>query len=169
MSSKTKITEESIVIKWHYHLSNHSKGQMASLRRCDTIQKILFEPAYSRLKETLAENGFHYSKDRIALVAGVMSHLKVKEGDKHSKGSGFAEAMAAGKDGPAIKVNRFQLLIQHETPEEVFIPVIRIVGQIGDSVNLYSLARDLLKFGNGIREKWAETYQSKVFPTIKMG
>ena len=107
------------------------------------------------------EGTYWQNLERLALVAGVLSHIR--NIDKKKEPETFTKELAElGKENncqleKSVKL-RFQRLIQLKTPDELFLPMIRILKYLKCSTQVSYLARGLYFWGseqNDPRKEWA--------------
>jgi len=150
---------EALTIKWWTGVQER-KGDRAQLCRARTLEQIYFVPAYHRLVLTLKGTPWSHRR-RIALVAGVLAHIRTNEG-----GASFPARLARPRDRggskPRFSGLRFRRLIQHDRPDEVFGPMIRAAHQVGPgtrpAADITGLARDLYWWNDRTRHNWAFAY-----------
>ncbi len=141
-----------------------ARGDRAALRQCHNPLEVAFTPAFHRLKMRLEPFGSISpdQMDRLALVAGVLSHVKEHKPEGHEKNlqRSFAVQMAnpPSKGGPGKKAcvsgMRFRQLLKIEDADKLYATMIRLVRLLGGSVDIVSLA-------NGIYW-WNELYEKRV-------
>ena len=73
------------LLSWWKELDN-ARGDRAALRRCHNPLEVAFTPAFHRLKMRLEPSGSISpdQMDRLALVAGVLSHVKENKPEVHA-------------------------------------------------------------------------------------
>lgn len=155
--SKPRETPESVVLRWWEGLKEN-KGGRAMLRRAHSLSEVLFVPAYHDLLRRLKKTGW-YSETRVALIAGVLAHVK-----DHDPSAVFAAQLAApkeGRDNPRFSDKRFRRLVQNQTHDELFNPVIRAVRQIDGRANVADLANGLYWWNDRVRREWIFAYYEK--------
>ena len=111
------------LLSWWKELDN-ARGDRAALRQCHNPLEVAFTPAFHRLKMRLEPFGSISpdQMDRLALVAGVLSHVKEHKPEGHEKNlqRSFAVQMAnpPSKGGPGKKAcvsgMRFRQLLKIE-------------------------------------------------------
>lgn len=150
---------EARTIQWWAGLKER-KGDRARLCRARTLEQIYFIPAYHRLVLTLKGSPWSH-RERIALVAGVLAHIRTDE-----RGTSFPARLARPRDRggskPRFSGLRFRRLIQHDRPDEVFEPMIRAALQVGPgartAADVAGLAKDLYWWNDRTRHNWAFAY-----------
>ena len=161
-----------IVVRFMKHLHKRAKGEAADLRQCNDLSEVRRSPALYALIDRLESNEFDvYSKDHIALCAGVMGQFRTDEKENLRAGKKrVPDALSVGSASgdPVFKLGRFRELIQLETPSELYVPMKRVVRHVGEDVNPFRLAEDMLYFGESVRERWAERYYRAVLPNMEL-
>ncbi|MFZ5799227.1 MAG: type I-E CRISPR-associated protein Cse2/CasB [Thermodesulfobacteriota bacterium] len=157
---KKNSTELVELTSWMEWLSKNGRGERASLRRCGTLNEVVFSPAYHRLCSTLARIG-EVDDEGLALVVGLAARIK----NDNSAGR-IAEQMATGKPDGSARVSglRFRRLLKIKGREELYCAMNRVISLLGASVNLQSLARSVYLWNDryiDIRKEWAFDYYSK--------
>ncbi|MGD9818925.1 MAG: type I-E CRISPR-associated protein Cse2/CasB [Desulfomonilaceae bacterium] len=144
--------------EWWKGLENR-KGDRAILRRCGNTTEVMFVPEYHKLRLSLMKYGL--VNDRaLACLTGVLAHVRNDTSEKS-----VAKLMAQPKDaGGTRKVSelRFKRLIQCETPDDLFNPMIRIVRLLENTVNIAGLGKDLYEWGDRTKKRWAFDYYSAI-------
>ncbi len=142
----------------------------AELRQCNSVEEVIMTPAYQRLciqlqgqfKET------KYWQERIAIIAGLASHLKYEHASQVLEASSqqvekIAEQLAEDEGGGRPKVSelRFRRLIQRNG-NELYTPMLRILRMLKGKANLYGLAESVFYWGDNIKKRWAFSYFPKI-------
>jgi len=158
-------TREALLFWWG-ELDN-TRGDRAALRRCHNPLEVAFTPAFHRLRARLDHFGSVNSDqiDRLALIAGVLSHVKEnRAGGKEKISRAFAAQMAASStgsdDGVKATVSglRFRRLIQIDDDEKLYQEMIRLVRQLGGEVDIASLAQGIFWWNERTKKEWAFAY-----------
>jgi CRISPR system Cascade subunit CasB len=160
---------ESVVTKWWFYLNDarnprklrrpenpFDSGDSAVLRRCKTLDEIVLNSqVFHTLRQNLVDTSWRCADIlNLALVAGVLSHIRYDTKISLPQVLGNkTKSESASKD--AIRL-RFQRLIQHKTPEEVFRPMVRMLAYLEkEGVGVSSLAKDLYWWNDETRKNWA--------------
>ncbi len=169
-------TPEEIVYAWWKNLNDardktpnvftpFNSGDSANLRRAKTLEEVLINaPAMYELKNRLAAQtiweNLEKNWDRIALIAAVLSHVRT---DKNVNLPLALAELTHKKDhsGSTIKL-RFQRLIQNQTPEEIFRPMIRMLTYLDEKTDVHYLAKALYFWNDNIRKEWAIEFYKNV-------
>ncbi len=139
------------LLAWYYELNN-ARGDRAELRRCHTVMEVAFNPAFHRLRLNLNQ----FNPESLALVSGVLAHVKNNDTSKH-----FAAQMATPKHGNVnarVSELRFRRLLKIQDQSELFGAMIRIVRLLDGNVNIPSLATGLYWWNELTRKDWAYAY-----------
>lgn len=152
-----KKSEAALVKEWWASLEK-DKGGRAELRRAKKLEQVFFSPAFHALYRKLRSTDW-YSKEKIALMVGVLAHVKT-----HTGAMSFAAQMASpGKSGSKAKVSglRFRRLLQNKTPNDIYGPLIRIVRLLDKQANVPDLAQSLYWWNDRTKQDWAFAYYEK--------
>ena len=84
---------DAMVREWWVSLQDR-RGDRAELRRCRTPDAVAFVPAYHRLRIQLRGAGVSVPGERLAVIAGVLSHVETDD-----RAGTFAEGMAGSENG----------------------------------------------------------------------
>ena len=130
------------LLQWWIWLDNN-RGDRAVLRRAETAEDVLLTPAFARFLKQMPDR---WSDVRqildSAMVAGILARVKANNPRKT-----FAQALATPKKGgskAAMSELRFQQLQKSNDPDEFFRRLTRAIDLLGGSVNLLSLAKDIV-------------------------
>lgn len=164
------------VFDWWETLADHN-DERAELRRCTTPDEVLLLRGFHRLQLYIdrAETDGQCSDQQLAIIAGVLSHVKPSEAVKNQVDDTFAQQMALPQkyvdpgrkrpkrlDGKArVSGLRFRRLLQITDRNDLFRPLIRVIHQLGGEANVQALANDLYfwrKTGKTTRQRWATDY-----------
>ena len=140
---------------------DEARGDRAMLRRCHSSIEVAFIPAYHRLRLSLERFG-NVDPDRLALIAGVLSHLK--ENTRKNSTITFAQQLATPKktgDRAVMSGLRFRRLLQVENPDDLYQAMIRAVRLLGGTADIYTLARGVYWWNETTKKTWAFEYYEK--------
>lgn len=145
----------STVWRWWRKLDDDRAGR-GELRRCGTVAEVAFVPAYHRLLRWLGSRLGPSDARKVAAIAGVLAHVDAEP----APGATLARQMGArsGSAGPAVSDARFRHLIRSEEPEELMRELIRIVRQLHRTAAIEPLFRDLMRWDEETRMRWARDY-----------
>jgi len=149
--------ELGLVLSWWKGLEN-DRGGRAQLRRAHNLTEVVFVEAYHRLYEQTG----NADREKLALVAGVCSHVK-----EHRAGK-LAEQMSGGGDDPKLSGLRFRRLLAITDKDELLHAMIRIIRLLGGSVDVAGLARTVYWWNENTRKQLAYDYYSKA-KSVKKG
>ena len=168
---------EKIIFGWWKDLENARKkidergnrlktpfttGDSARIRACKSIDEVILDaPVLYNLQQRLEGTSWQ-NLERVALVAGVLSHIRENRIEKDKPcGVPFELAEIGKKDNRQLEKTtklRFQRLIQLKTPDELFLPMIRMVKYLKYSTQVSYLAKGLYCWAseqNDPRKRWA--------------
>lgn len=120
--------------RWWGSLEDH-RGDRAALRRARTVTDCAFIPGFHHLRNRLGVRGDAES-EALACVAAVVASVRAEPRRRRP----LPVQMAAG-ERPAVSELRLQRLLRAEGTEDVIRFFRRTVHQLGDEVELTSLAR----------------------------
>jgi CRISPR system Cascade subunit CasB len=147
------------VVRWWAWL-NENPRERALLRRCHTPQDVAFTRGYARLRADLLAHG-NVNNEALALVAGVLAHVRENTGDAIRSPAPIAVQMAAGKMGsetPTVSDLRFRRLIAARGPDDLYPAMIRAVRLLGLAAHVPSLAKGLYWWNDLTRQTWTFAY-----------
>lgn len=155
-AKETEDTPETLVLAWWRDLENR-RGERAELRRAHSLNEVIFTAAFQRLWQRLRGTNWH-SADGVALVAGVLAHVRVHDPKEH-----FAAQLARPHHGdkPRYSGLRFRRLLQYRERTELLEPLVRALGLIDRHANIVNLADSLYWWGDRVRRDWAFDYYGK--------
>jgi CRISPR system Cascade subunit CasB len=140
-------------------LRKPDRAGRAALCRCATIAQITWVPAYQHLYRRLQQKGWSASSslqdDRLAVVAGLLAHVKEDDGQPLAKAM---SARAEGSDQPKVSTLRFMRLLDSPDLETIFTGLRRVLPLMKHKANVKALAEDLIYWGDNIKKKWAYAY-----------
>lgn len=141
-----------ILTHWWQELE-HDKGARAELRRCDSPEEVMFQPAFSRLCHQLEPYlGTEWNWElRLAAVLGLLAHVR--------QASGLTLARQMAGTPPKVSELRFRRLLQRDR-SELYGPMIRILRMLKYEANLPDLMDSVFYWGDGVRKRWALEYFS---------
>jgi len=162
-----------ILHEWWQSLEEQ-RGERARLRRCKRVDDVVFCPAYHRLLHRLLQAGYKVSRERLAAVAGLLSHVKEDrvgpadpKGEATRRTSGMAniaDRMATAHQGepPAVSEIRFRKLLETTDFRDIFVPMVRVLQLLNGAAELHSLADSILWWGDNVRKQWAYAYFARL-------
>ncbi|MCI5151414.1 MAG: type I-E CRISPR-associated protein Cse2/CasB, partial [Candidatus Electrothrix sp. MAN1_4] len=131
--------EQQAVLEWWQALQDN-KGGRAELRRAKDLEQVFFLPEFYSLYNRLAPMQWR-NREKLALLAGVLAHVRTPTAAQK-----VAEQMALpGKSGSKAVLSglRFRRLLKHETPQELYGPMIRVIRLLDKKINIADLAQSL--------------------------
>ncbi len=129
------------------------RGELAELRRCNTLEELLFVPRFQVLRRDLYRAGYGYVSS-VAAVAGILARIK------QTTELTFPVWLAQSKSGgePRLSELRFRRLIGYKTLEEAFPALIRILPLADNTAPIASLANDIYHWNDQTRQRWTFAY-----------
>jgi CRISPR system Cascade subunit CasB len=149
------------ILDWWTDLDNH-RGERAALRRCRTLKAAQDQPGTSRLLRALQHHKPTPGTEQAGAMAGLLSHVREDWEEAGSLGQQMAQSDAeTGR--PAVSLLRFERLLRHQTRQELYHPLIRILHLLDGKASVGKLANDLWDWGDGVRQQWARDYYRQHF------
>ncbi len=145
-----------ILRSWWQWLEQH-RGDRAVLRRASSPTEVVFSPAYHHLLGQLQQQEYKVSREALAAVVGLASHVKGDVGTDKS----IAQLMAGSRpSGSGAKVSglRFRRLLAVTGRDELYPFLIRVIRLLDGKVNLLSLANSAYWWNEITRKQWAYEY-----------
>jgi len=166
------------LLSWWKELDT-ARGDRAALRQCHNPLEVAFTPAFHRLKMRLEQFG-SISPDqmgRLAIVAGVLSHVKENKPEDRERNlqRAFAVQMASpppkGDPGKKACVSgmRFRQLLKIEDPDKLYATMIHLVRLLGGSVDIVSLSAGIYWWDERTKKEWAYAYYENAPSEEKQG
>ena len=101
-------------------------------------------------------------QDRLAVIAGVLAHVKARPArDEGQRTPSLGRLMALPKKpgGPQrVSGLRFRRLIQVPDRVELYPRLVRVLAQLDHTADVWSLARDIYFWGPNVQQAWAYDY-----------
>ncbi len=142
------------VTDWHAWLHDENqRGERARMRRCDSLEEIMLQPAYYRLcqKKALRKQ----RPEALAPVAGVL--VWVENPDERPTAQLLGMPKDKGGDTPLFSELRFQRLLASNTQEDLFQNLRRAVMQLGKTASPAQLADEILHWQ--AQHQWPDSYK----------
>lgn len=151
------------VRSWWTSLSEN-RGDRAELRRCRSVDEALLTEAYHKLRIRIADTGLQFAEGQLGPVAGLLAHVDEDTGG----GAGLGAQMAGGDPEADVPVSgrRFRRLLRHESRDDLYRPMIRIIRLLDRRVSVGELARDVYFWSTGVRQRWARTYYENALDEV---
>jgi CRISPR type I-E-associated protein CasB/Cse2 len=148
--------ERSAVWAWWKGLGEDRAGR-AELRRSASVEEVAFTAPYHRLLRALGSRLGEGDARRVAAAAAVLAHVESEPTGRAT----LARLMGSprGGEGSAVVSDaRFRHLIRSEDPEDLMRELIRAVRQAGRVAAVEPLFRDLMRWDEATRIRWARDY-----------
>jgi CRISPR system Cascade subunit CasB len=167
--------EREALLVWWKELDN-ARGDRAALRQCHNLLEVAFTPAFHRLKMRLEPMSSipPDHMDRLAIVAGVLSHVTPDGHEKNLQRS-FAVQMArpsskgSTRKKACVSDMRFRQLLKIDNPDKLYTTMIRLVRLVGGSVDIISLANGIYWWNEQTKKEWAYAYYENAPGEEKQG
>jgi len=164
MSEKKKLTfwedqAAKALLSWWNGLEEN-RGDRAVLRRAKEPYDVAMLEPYHRLLNKLGET-YEVNAERLALVAGILAHVRKSESKEGSFAVQIALPKAGRGEGARVSGLRFRRLLACEDREDLYRELIRAVRLNGDKADIISLAHGAYSWNDYTRRKWALDYYSK--------
>ena len=152
------------IVKWHQDLhESDRRGAKAMLKRCKTISEIYLNPAYVKLVQDVGCLNEQNPKDTLAVLAGVLSHVKpaheMQEGQRLPLFS--VKIAISPKGGGFISPVRFRQLLACNRSDKLLRLLIRIVSQVND-FDIMEFTKSLYYWNLKSKKSWAFDYYSNL-------
>lgn len=164
--SENPPAEEGIVLEWWAKAIDDAEapaGPRAELRRAATLEEVVFTPLYHDLRRRLAGTRWR-AVDRLALVAGVLSHVRAARPSET-----FAAQLAAPRSGsrlPQVTPSRFRRMLRigdsADQLDDLFQLARRAVRLVDREANVTDLSASLYWWNANTRKRWALDYYARV-------
>jgi len=145
------------VWRWWNELQTDDRAGRAELRRCGTAAEVAFTAPYHRLLQRLGSRLSEGDARRVAAIAAILAHVEKEPKDRAS----FAKAMGTPKSaklGSVVSDSRFRHLLRNEEADELLRELVRVVRQLDRVASVDSLFRDLMKWDEPTRMRWARAF-----------
>ncbi|HQO57806.1 MAG TPA: type I-E CRISPR-associated protein Cse2/CasB [Candidatus Omnitrophota bacterium] len=140
-----------ILFEWWEELDNQ-RGDRARLRRARNPDEVVFIPVYHQLYHRLRLK----DREALACVAGLCAHVK-----ENNSGTTLAEQMAEGDKKAKVSGLRFRRLLKIDEREEMYNFMRRILHLLGNTVDIYSLAKTVYWWNQKTKKELAYKYYEK--------
>lgn len=146
-----------VLLAWWEGLED-DRASRAILRRASTITAVSLTPPYQRLYRRLCKVGWAdlakpYYNDRLAAVAGLLSH--VKQNDERALAKSMSQREVAGIGLASASCGSG---VCWSRPIWTFIGLRRVLPLMNHGVNVLALATDLVYWGDAVKKSWAYEY-----------
>jgi CRISPR system Cascade subunit CasB len=151
---------------WREKLEDN-RASRAVLRRCATLDAVTLSDAYQRFYRYMLacgwpENSSEWQRDKLAAIAGLVAHVKMKDGNQgdFDDTQRLPIRMYESKgDRPLVSEIRFRDLLKVETTDDLFTSLRRILPLGGHQANIERLAHDVYGWNDDIKKLWAYSYR----------
>ncbi len=134
------------------------KGDSAALRRARTPNEVVFVPAYHDLYHKLINADVNVGRESIAIVAGILSHVKKNSGTENAFPTEMGSSKEGSKDKAKVSSLRFRRLLAEKDSHKMYPMMIRLIRLMKGHVNLVDLANDVYWWNEKTRKDWAYEY-----------
>ncbi|MBF0162473.1 MAG: type I-E CRISPR-associated protein Cse2/CasB [Magnetococcales bacterium] len=150
-----------ILSRWRRGL-DENRGSRAGLRRCANLTQVVLEPAFHRLCQDLsALPGITIRRERLPAVVLLVAVAEWQEGEgEQGERPSLPRQMGLPGEGNRSPVSelRFRRLLQCQEQGDLTQEMRRILGVLGQKVDIYGLANAVYHWGDGVRKEWAYAY-----------
>lgn len=156
----------SSVWRWWKSLADEDRAGRAELRRCGTVGEVAFAAAYHRLLQWLGSRLGEGDAKRVAVVAAVLAHVEAEP----ARASSLARQMGTPKgegQGSVVSDARFRHLLRNEEPDELLRELVRAVRQLDRNASVEPLFRDVMRWDEQTRMRWAREFYEASAPVSK--
>lgn len=142
------------------------KKDLAELRRAENLTAVMLNRAYQYLAQFLNK----YGGEGLAIVAGVLAHVKIDAGDKMTLARRMGVPKANSND-PSVSPLRFERLQTTHDAEDFLTTAVRLIKMLDGTLDVQKLADDTLvwadetlnerrpyKLADQLRVRWATDY-----------
>jgi CRISPR system Cascade subunit CasB len=162
VSETPRVTSEpeeprSTAWRWWKSLGEEDRAGRAELRRCATVAEVAFTAPYHRLLQRLGSRLGGGDARRVALLAAVLAHVE----DEPAGLASLPRRMGTPKSerqGPVVSDARFRHLLRNQEPDDLLREVVRVVRQLDRTAAVDALFRDLMKWDEPTRMRWAREF-----------
>ncbi len=136
--------------EWHgeLHDENH-RGDRARLRRSNTLDAVMLEPAYFRLCQKTGGDA-----EGLALIAGLLAWAENPSDQPTAVLLGHPKP---GGDTPLFSELRFQRLLASNDAEDFYQAMRRAIMQLGKTADPIQLADEILHWH--AQQRWPDSYR----------
>jgi len=134
--------EPDAIRRWHAWLHDENRrGERARLRRCETLDEVLMQPAFFRLSQSLPRLE-RWQLTGLALTAGLLAWVDTPAGSDLAERLG--KPKPGGSDSPRLSPLRFQRLLASDDPQDFYQSMRRAIVQADRQADPVSLADAIL-------------------------
>lgn len=143
--------------RWWKSLGEEDRAGRAELRHCGTVAEVAFTAPYHRLLQRLGSRLGEGDARRVALLAAVLAHIEDEPAELASLPRRMGTPKGEGQ-GPVVSDARFRHLLRNQEPDELLREVVRVVRQLDRTAAIDPLFRDLMKWDEPTRMRWAREF-----------
>ncbi len=172
MTDKGSMNFEKVILDWWESLLNDS-GRRAELRHCKSLDDVYFATPYHSLRYDLKHNTNYVDDERIALIAGVLSHVDSNVSEKKNLSEKkfpayIAQKKANNKKEPIVSELRFKKLMSiTDDNDRLFRSIIRILSMTEHKAPIGSLATGLYWWNERTKKDWNNSYYEEIIGCAK--
>ncbi len=145
-----------IVLQWWRSLEE-DRATRAQLRRARGPGDVAFVPGYHRLVQNLQNKGHNLHREKLALIAGLLAHIKENDA-KTPFSAQLAKPMQKGGP-PRFSGLRFRrVLVVDSDIDELYSHLRRAVQTLRGRAHLLDLAAGAYHWSETVRKNWAYKY-----------
>jgi CRISPR system Cascade subunit CasB len=156
----------SSVRRWWKSLAEEDRAGRAELRRCGTVGEVAFTAPYHRLLQRLGSRLGEVDAKRVAVLAAVLAHVEEEPAGESSLARRMGTPKGEGQ-GPLVSDARFRHLLRNEEPDELLRELIRAVRQLDRKASVDPLFRDVMRWDEPTRMRWAREFYEASAPVSK--
>jgi len=148
---------------WWEDLSEN-RGDRAELKRSHSVDEVLLTEAYHKLRLRVAGTGLQFTGNQLGPVAGLLAHVD----EDAPNGGALGAHMAGGSPEEDVPVSgrRFRRLLEHESRDDLYRPMIRIIRLLDRRLSVGALAKDVYFWDTGVRKRWARSYYENALDEV---
>jgi len=151
------VEAHSSVWRWWRSLCDEDRAGRAELRRCATVTEVAFTAPYQRLLQWLGSRLGEGEAKRVAAIAAVLAHIDREPQEESSLARRMGSPRGEGQ-GSVVSDSRFRHLLRNEDPDELMRELIRAIRQLDRTASVDPLFRDLMRWDERTRVRWARDY-----------
>lgn len=143
---------------WHWWKSlDEDRGARAELRGCGTAAEVAFTASYHALLRRLGSRMKDADARRVAAIAAVLAHVEREPTEDTSLARQMGKPKREGQ-GSSVSDSRFRHILREESPEDLMRELIHVVRQLDRTASVEELFRDLMRWDERTRTRWARDY-----------
>ena len=141
------------LLRWWSAL-DHDRATRAELRRAQGTMDVIQLPSFHDVRRRLISVGLpepEANSDRLALVAGLLSHIK-------ANGESSAPKAFSQGDRPAVSPIRFRQVLEAHDTDELYRRLRRVLPSADGALSVGQLASDVFHWSESVRKCWVYDY-----------